>query len=73
VVFPEYQGQLDLSKGQTETPEFTATQDFTFQCGMGMLHGYGKVVDDLNKVDLRAVKKEIEAHKPAGGGGCCGG
>lgn len=73
VIFPEYQGQLDLSKGQTETPEFTATQDFTFQCWMGMLHGYVKVVDDINNIDLKAIKKEIEAYRPVGGGGCCGG
>jgi plastocyanin domain-containing protein len=73
VVFPEYQGQLDLNS-QKETPYLTPTQDFTFQCGMGMLHGYVKVVDDINKVDLAAIKKEVQNYKPAGGGGggCCG-
>jgi hypothetical protein len=40
---------------------------------MGMISSNIKVVDDLNKVDLRAIKKEIEVYKPAGGGGCCGG
>jgi hypothetical protein len=40
---------------------------------MGMLHGYIKVVDDINNFDLNAIKKEIGAYKPAGGGGCCGG
>lgn len=74
VQFPEYRGQLDLSKGQTATPELVVTQDFTFQCWMGMLHGYVKVVDDLNNIDLNSIKKEIEAYQPAGGGGgCCGG
>jgi sulfite exporter TauE/SafE/copper chaperone CopZ len=73
VTFPEYNGQLDLSKGQTETPEMKVTQDFTFQCWMGMLHGYVKVVDDIQHIDIKAIKKEIENYKPAGGGGCCGG
>jgi uncharacterized protein len=73
VVFPEYRGQMDLSQGQLETPEINITQDFTFQCWMGMLHGYVKVVNDINKVDLDQIKKEIEAYRPASsGGGCCG-
>lgn len=76
VVFPEYRGQLNLQSGQIETPYLTPQQDFTFQCGMGMLHGYVKVVDDINKVDLDNIKKEIQNYKPVsgigGGGGCCG-
>ncbi|MCR4437191.1 MAG: sulfite exporter TauE/SafE family protein [Clostridiales bacterium] len=75
VVFPEYQGQLDLSS-QKETPWLTPEQDFTFQCSMNMLHGYIKVVDDINKINLDDIKKEIQNYKPAqstGGGGCCGG
>lgn len=72
VQFPEYRGQLDLSKGQLATPELEVTRDFTFRCWMGMLNGYVKVVDDLNNIDLRKIKKEIEGYRPAGGGGCCG-
>lgn len=50
VAFPEFQGQLDLSQAnQIETPFLTPTKDFTFQCGMGMLHGYVKVVDDQDR------------------------
>jgi sulfite exporter TauE/SafE len=72
--FPEYRGQLDLSQGQLATPELPVSQDFTFQCGMGMLHGYVKVVDDINHIDLNAIRQEVEAFRPAsGGGGCCGG
>ena len=74
VVFPEYQGSLDLSKGELETPELDVTGDFTFQCWMGMLNGYVKVVDDINKIDLEAIKQEVQANAPAangGGGGCC--
>lgn len=60
VVFPEYQGALNLQQGQTETPSLTAEQDFTFKCGMGMLRGYAKVVDDINKVDLQKIRNEVK-------------
>lgn len=75
VMFPEYNGGLDLAKGQLETPALTITQDFTFQCWMGMLHGYVKAVDDLSKVDVGKVKAEIAAYRASasssGAGGCC--
>jgi sulfite exporter TauE/SafE/copper chaperone CopZ len=73
VYFPEYQGGLDLSKGRLETPYLEVSEDFTFECGMSMLHGYVKVVDDITRVDLNAVRKQVAAFKPtAGSGGCCG-
>jgi uncharacterized protein len=74
VTFPEYNGGLDLSKGQLETPPLTVGRDFTFQCWMGMIHGYVKVVDDLSKVDLKKVKAEVAAYRASSSsaGGCCG-
>jgi uncharacterized protein len=74
VVFPELQGQLDIAS-QKETPWLTPTQDFTFQCGMNMLHGYVKVVNDISKVNLNDIRSEIKNYTPSagsGGGGCCG-
>jgi uncharacterized protein len=75
VAFPEYQGALDLGKQQLETPFLEITQDFTFACGMNMLHGYVKVVDDVTKVDLNAVKAQVAKLRTRGGAGegCCGG
>jgi plastocyanin domain-containing protein len=73
VYFPEYQGGLDLSKGRLETPWLEVSEDFTFECGMSMLHGYVKVVEDITRVDLAAVRKQVASFKPAAGaGGCCG-
>ena len=74
VVFPEYQEQMDL-QSHNETPFITPEQDFTFQCGMGMLHGYVKVVDDISKVNIDDIKNEISNYTPSTGssGGCCGG
>ncbi len=73
VVFPEYRGKLDLSVGQWETPLLNVSEDFTFSCWMGMLNGYVKVVDDLKKVDIERIKKELENYRSSVRGGCCGG
>jgi sulfite exporter TauE/SafE/copper chaperone CopZ len=73
VYFPEYRGGLDLGKGTLETPYLDVAGDFTFECGMSMLHGYVKVVDDISRVDMKAVARQVAAFKPASGsGGCCG-
>ena len=74
VYFPDYNGGLDLSKGELATPEIPVTGDFSFQCGMGMIHGYVKVVDDISRVDVKAVKEEIGKWQAStASGGCCGG
>ncbi len=74
VAFPSYNGVLDLSRGQLETPLLDVGGDFTFQCGMGMLHGYVKVVDDLAAVDIAAVRRVVEGFRASARatGSCCG-
>jgi hypothetical protein len=38
-----------------------------------MLHGYVKVVDDPDNLDLKAVRAQVASYKPrAAAGGCCG-
>jgi plastocyanin domain-containing protein len=59
VVFPSLQGSLNLQQGQTETPSLKTGQDFTFECGMGMLQGYAKVVDDIHNVNIQEIRNEI--------------
>ncbi len=70
VVFPELNGQIDLGS-QTSTPQITPQSDFSFQCGMGMLRGYVKVVDDINKIDRNAIQQEAQGYVSAGGGMTC--
>lgn len=70
-------GSLDLSAGELNLPEFTASQDFTFTCVMGMLNGYVIVVDDVNNVDTAEILSQVTGSlqsggAPIGGGGCCG-
>ena len=72
VYFPDYGGGLDLTSDK-ETPPLPVTEDFSFECGMSMLHGYVKVVDDITAVDLDAVRRDVQNYVPAAGsGGCCG-
>ncbi len=68
VSFPQYGGSLDLAAGRLETPYLDVSADFYFQCGMGMIHGYVKAVDDIHKVDLEAVKREVASFKVPSGG-----
>ncbi|MCX7709129.1 MAG: sulfite exporter TauE/SafE family protein [Clostridia bacterium] len=74
--FPEYNSKISLKDGDNEI-KFTPESDFTFRCWMGMLNGYVRVVDDINKVNLEDIKDEIDNYEPPtgsgfGGGGCCG-
>jgi len=56
--------------------EFIPDEDgnIPYTCWMGMISSNINVVDDINKVNLNAIKKEIQNYKPAvpSGGGCCG-
>lgn len=72
VFFPEFNGALNLADGQLDTPPLPITDDFSFQCSMNMLHGYVKTVNDLAKVKLDDVRKELANWTPPAGGGCCG-
>lgn len=71
VSFPEYGGGLDLSNGDLETPELEVTEDFGFTCGMSMLNGYVKVVEDVSNIDKTSILKDANAYVPAGGSGGC--
>lgn len=74
IFFPDFNGGLDFSQGQLETPALPTESDFTFQCWMGMLHGYVKVVDDPKTAKIDEIKYEIAQYRApvnGGGGGCC--
>lgn len=77
LIFPEYGATMDINQGENEI-EFVPEGDFSFRCSIGTLNGYVKVVDDINKIDTKAIKKEAENYQPpdiwsggnGGGGGC---
>ena len=82
LIVPAYYSQLDIQQGENIF-QFMPVDDFDFSTADNVFYGYVKVVDDINAVDLEAVRAEVSAHETliypeayfeaqASGGGCCG-
>ena len=67
LIFPEYNAKLRLDEGENEL-KFIPEGDFTFQCTLGKLNGYVKVVEDIKNIDIEDIKNEIENYQPSNGG-----
>jgi hypothetical protein len=74
VSFPGYSVELNLAAGPSEAVFDNVVGDFTFRCGTDMLHGYVRVVDDLRRLDLGAVRRQVASYRPASAAlaSCCG-
>lgn len=72
MIFPEFNSKIGLKKGENEL-QFTPDSDFSFQCGTGLLNGYVKVVEDINKIDMDAIKAEVKDYVPPRTGSLGGG
>jgi plastocyanin domain-containing protein len=84
LVFPAFFTVLDMKQGDNRI-QVMPTGDFEFSTGDNAFYGYVKVVDNINFVNIEAVKAEVAGYKTlvypaayfgaAGGGGCacCGG
>jgi sulfite exporter TauE/SafE/copper chaperone CopZ/plastocyanin domain-containing protein len=82
LIFPLYYTQIDMDQGDNAV-EFIPDRDFEFSTVDNIYYGYVKVVDDINNIDVEAIKAEAaayetliypEAYFSAGagqGGGCC--
>jgi sulfite exporter TauE/SafE/copper chaperone CopZ/plastocyanin domain-containing protein len=57
LVFPAYYTQLDMDQGDN-TIQLMPEEDFDFSTADNVFYGYVKVVDDLNSVDMAAIKRE---------------
>ncbi len=72
LVFPYYNAQIQVLEG-TNPIKVYPEQDFDFFTSDTNIFGYVKVVDDINKINIEAIKKEVSEYKPtdyyAGGGG----
>jgi sulfite exporter TauE/SafE/copper chaperone CopZ len=66
VFFPEYQGALDLSKGELETPDLEISEDFGIVSADGSSSVFIKVVEDINNVDIDGIKDEAQQYYPTG-------
>lgn len=79
LLVPEFATQLPLEKGENSL-YFTPAGSFDFSTGDNKFYGYIKVVDDLQNMDLNAVKEEIRNFQTliwpdetfqGAGGSCC--
>ncbi|GHV79499.1 heavy metal-associated domain-containing protein [Spirochaetia bacterium] len=83
LIVPAYLALLDMEAGDNGI-EFVPDESFDFSTGDNVYYGYVKVVDDINNIDINAVKGEVDAFETqvypeayfeaqANQGGCCGG
>lgn len=71
LVVPSLNKQINLQSGENVI-KFTPTdKDIPFSCGMGMIRGIIKVVDNVQSVDTS--KKDSSIPAPSSGMSCCGG
>ncbi len=64
LIFPLYNAQLRLIEGEntiTLIPEI----DFDFSASDNSFYGYVKVLDNINKIDTDAIKKEVGNYVPS--------
>ncbi len=61
--FPLYAQQIPITKGENLI-QLYPTEDFGFSANNNAFFGYVKVVDDINNIDLDAIKKEVGEYVP---------
>ena len=80
LMVPLYSTSLPLDQEENSFAFFPDVS-FDFSTGDNAFYGYVKVVDDLDAVNIDAIKAEVAAYVPSassqdgftgGGGGCCG-
>jgi hypothetical protein len=83
LIFPLYYAQLPVEVGDNIIG-LLPTADFEFYTVDSVYYGYVKVVDDINNINIEAIKAEVAAYETLiypdayfdevsqGGGGCCG-
>ena len=80
LMIPLYSTSFPLDQEENSFP-FFPDGSFDFSTGDNAFYGYVKVVDDLDVVNIDAIKAEVAAYMPSassqdgftgGGGGCCG-
>jgi sulfite exporter TauE/SafE/copper chaperone CopZ/plastocyanin domain-containing protein len=57
LIFPAYDMQLYMKQGDNAIM-LTPTDDFDFSTGDNVFYGYVKVVDDIENIDIEAIKTE---------------
>ncbi|MDR2246740.1 MAG: sulfite exporter TauE/SafE family protein [Treponema sp.] len=63
LIFPVYSTQLEMEQGDNGV-QLLPAEDFDFSTADNVFYGYVKVVDDLDAVDIPAVKAEVSDFEP---------
>lgn len=61
LLFPDYWSVIPLEKGENKLMLYPEA-DFDFSTEDQKMFGYVKVVDDMNEVDLKEIRKEVKEH-----------
>lgn len=59
LIFPYYRVKLDMDRGENSV-EIMPSEDFEFSTNDNLFYVYVKVVDDISKADIGAIRKEAE-------------
>ena len=62
LVFPAYYARIETEQGPN-TIRFLPETDFDFSTGDNVFYGYVKVTDDIRRIDMEAVKADVEKHE----------
>jgi hypothetical protein len=62
LIFPAYYTRIDMQQGDNAI-QIMPTLDFDFSTAGNDFYGYVKVVDDLNNVDIEAVKARVASYE----------
>ena len=62
IIFPAYYTQIETEQGANQL-QLLPTEDFDFSTADNIFYGYVKVVDDIDNVNIEAIKAEVENHE----------
>jgi len=63
LLFPKYNAQISMQIGANELA-LIPDEDFDFSASDSTFYGYVKVVDDISRVNIEEIKKEVEQYIP---------
>ena len=62
IIFPAYYTQIETDQGANPI-RLIPTEDFDFSTADNIFYGYVKVVNNINNINIDAVKAEVENHE----------
>jgi len=62
IIFPAYYTQMEMEQGLNQL-QLIPAMDFDFSTGDNKYYGYVKVVDDISRININAIKAEVAGHK----------